>query len=92
MNLSTGEVAKLLDVSTQTVINWVNQEKLVAGRIGNGPRKIKAESVKKFIEDSKIDRSVLNPDMLKLLDEKIVAPYLCPHCGEPIETHYEQES
>ena len=35
--LTTGDVAKLFNVSAQTVINWLEQGRLPFERIGNGP-------------------------------------------------------
>ncbi len=70
--LTSGELAKLFDVSSQTIINWLDQGRMPYQRIGNGPRKIKEQDVLNFIEKgnpdgSPISMDTLNQDILKLV-------------------------
>ncbi|MBF0431910.1 MAG: PAS domain-containing protein [Fibrobacteria bacterium] len=58
--LTTGEVAKLFQVSAQTVINWLNQGRMPFERIGRGPRRLTEESVLKYIKTVGISTSALD--------------------------------
>jgi excisionase family DNA binding protein len=49
--LTTGEVAKLFQVSAQTVINWLGQGRMPFERIGKGPRRLTEESVLNYITE-----------------------------------------
>jgi PAS domain-containing protein len=67
MNLSTGEIAKLFDVSSQTVINWMEAGSIQFSRIGRGPRMASAESVMNFIKTSGMVHDVLDNEMYSRL-------------------------
>lgn len=58
--LTTGDVAKLFNVSAQTVINWLEQGRLPFERIGNGPRRLTESNVLKYIHDIRISPEALD--------------------------------
>lgn len=49
--LTTGDIANLFQVSSQTVINWIETGKMKYDRIGKGPRKVSQDEVLKFIKE-----------------------------------------
>jgi hypothetical protein len=63
LTISTGKVAKLLNVTSQSVINWANNGTLDFHRIGKGPRKILIKSLLKFIDDNKLDSDMFDGDI-----------------------------
>lgn len=70
--LTSGDLAKLFEVSSQTIINWLESGRMSYQRIGNGPRKIKEQDVMNFIEKgnpdgSPISKDTLNQEILKLV-------------------------
>lgn len=53
---STGEVARIIDVSGQTVINYCERQMLKCSRIGGtGPRKISHDVLIEFMTDMELD-------------------------------------
>lgn len=58
--LTTGDVAKLFNVSAQTVINWLEQGRLPFERIGNGPRRLTEANVLKYIQEIRISPEALD--------------------------------
>ncbi|MFC1586141.1 helix-turn-helix domain-containing protein [Fibrobacterota bacterium] len=38
--VTTGEIAKICEVSSKTVISWTDRKQLKSFRIGTGPRKV----------------------------------------------------
>lgn len=58
--LTTGELAKLFQVSAQTVINWLIQGRMPFERIGRGPRRVTEEIVLEYIKDIGISPSALD--------------------------------
>ena len=69
--LTTGEVAKLLHISSQTVINWLDQRKLPFERIAKGPRRISETAVLNFIYDNGISEDSLNQEVYQKIKENI---------------------
>ena len=63
--LTTGKVAKLLGVSSQTIINWADDEKLESHRIGKGPRRILISSIKKLVDENEIDPNNIDKTIAK---------------------------
>lgn len=59
--LTTGDVAKLFNVSAQTVINWLEQGRLPFERIGNGPRRLTEPNVLRYIQEVRISPEALDP-------------------------------
>ena len=60
--LTTGEVAKLFQVSAQTVINWLDQGRMPFERIGRGPRRLTESNVLNYIKE--IGISLFGPNLL----------------------------
>jgi excisionase family DNA binding protein len=58
--LTTGEIAKLLHVSSQTVINWLDDGRIPFERIGRGPRRVSEINILRYIEEQGISPEVLN--------------------------------
>lgn len=52
---TTGQVAALIGVRIPTVIGWINKGKIAADRVENGPRKIHAKNLIRFMLRNKID-------------------------------------
>lgn len=61
--LTTGDVAKLFDVSAQTVINWLEQGRLPCERIGKGPRRLSEQVVLRYIKEVGISPESLEPNI-----------------------------
>jgi excisionase family DNA binding protein/PAS domain S-box-containing protein len=71
--LTTGEVAKLFQVSAQTVINWLDQGRMPFERIGRGPRRLTEETVLKYIREIGISPSALDQTIFTKTMKKIVS-------------------
>lgn len=61
--LTTGDVAKLFNVSAQTVINWLEQGRLPFERIGNGPRRLTEANILKYIQEIRISPEALDANI-----------------------------
>ncbi len=52
---TTGQVAKICNVTTQTVTKWIDTERLVGYRIpGSRARRVTRENLQKFVEDHNV--------------------------------------
>jgi len=60
---TTGETARLLGVTAQTVINWIGSGKLAAVRVGRGRRRIAFGSLRLFVEQNAIPARDNAPDL-----------------------------
>ena len=61
--LTTGEVAKLFQVSAQTVINWLDQGRMPYERIGRGPRRLTETTDLNYIKEIGISLSSLDQNI-----------------------------
>lgn len=61
--LTTGEAARLLGVTAQTVINWIESGKLPAVRVGRGRRRIADASLRALIERNAIPAEANAPEL-----------------------------
>ncbi|HSQ42235.1 MAG TPA: helix-turn-helix domain-containing protein [Fibrobacteraceae bacterium] len=61
--LTTGDLAKLFHVSSQTVINWLDQGRIPFERIGSGPRRIRESDVLGYLKQMQISPDTLDPSM-----------------------------
>ena len=52
-SLSTKEASELIGLSSQTVINWCNQERFKVERIGKGGRKIDSKAFRGYLIEQK---------------------------------------
>lgn len=79
--LTTGQAARLLGVTSQTVINWMESGVLPFVRVGLGRRKVKPEDLQAVIDRNGIPASKLAPDLWGILsgvdrsDEGEIPPY-----------------
>lgn len=69
--LTTGEVAKLFQVSAQTVINWLDQGRMPFERIGRGPRRLTEEIVLKYIKECGISPNALDQGVYNKVLKKV---------------------
>jgi PAS domain S-box-containing protein/excisionase family DNA binding protein len=58
--LTTGDTAKLLGVTSQTIINWMESGRLPFVRVGKGRRKILPRQIRAFVETQGIPVSGLD--------------------------------
>jgi PAS domain S-box-containing protein/excisionase family DNA binding protein len=58
--LTTGDTAKLLGVTSQTIINWMESGRLPFVRVGKGRRKILPRQIRAFVESQGIPVSGLD--------------------------------
>jgi excisionase family DNA binding protein len=61
--LTTGDLAKLFHVSSQTVINWLDQGRVPFERIGSGPRRIREVDALRYLKQMQISPDTLDPNM-----------------------------
>jgi excisionase family DNA binding protein/PAS domain S-box-containing protein len=61
--LTTGDAARLLGVTSQTVINWMEAGKLPFVRVGKGRRKVRPADMQRLIEVSGIPAHQLDPKL-----------------------------
>lgn len=47
--VTTGEIARICEVSPKTVIAWIERKQLPSFRIGRGPRKVTLENLYDFL-------------------------------------------
>lgn len=71
--LTTGEAARLLGVTAQTVINWIDAGKLSAVRVGRGRRKVLEASLRILVDRSGIPAAENAPDLWERVRERPVA-------------------
>lgn len=69
---TTGEASRILGVTAQTVINWIDSGKLPAVRVGRGRRRIAVSSLGLFVRENAIPAQVNAPDLWDRL--KVEAP------------------
>lgn len=69
--LTTGEVAKLFQVSAQTIINWLDQGRMPFERIGRGPRRLTEEIVLNYIKECGISLTALDQSIYNKILKKI---------------------
>jgi excisionase family DNA binding protein/PAS domain S-box-containing protein len=63
--LTTGEAARLLGVTAQTVINWIESGKLEAVRVGRGRRRVLDASLRLLVGTHSIPAEANAPDLWK---------------------------
>lgn len=67
MVLTTHEVAKTLNVYTNTVIHWMNTGKLNGYRTPGGHRRVLREELERFIRENKLEECVKKSRTKKIL-------------------------
>ncbi|QQS05770.1 MAG: helix-turn-helix domain-containing protein [Fibrobacterota bacterium] len=79
--LTTGQASRLLGVTSQTVINWMESGVLPFVRVGLGRRKVRPEDLQAVIDRNGIPASKLAPELWGMLagvgrsDEGQMPPY-----------------
>lgn len=68
--LTTGDTAKLLGVTSQTIINWMESGRLPFVRVGKGRRKILPRQIRAFVEAQGIPVSSLDPGLWGKVQEE----------------------
>lgn len=78
--LTTSQTARLLGVSDQTIANWIDQGRLLAGRTPGGHRRVEADDLVKFLKKQKLrvpqELGRTNPMFLVVDDEQAVTEWL----------------
>lgn len=69
---TTGEAARLLGVTAQTIINWVESGKLPAVRVGRGRRRIAFASLRAFVEQNAIPARDNAPDLWERMRDTVL--------------------
>ncbi len=59
--LTTGDLSELFQVTSQTVINWLEEGRIPFERIGRGPRRVSEQAALRYIEESGLSVETLNP-------------------------------
>ena len=49
--VTTGEIAKICEVSSKTVISWIDRHQLESFRIDRGPRKVNISNLFSFLSE-----------------------------------------
>jgi DNA-binding transcriptional MerR regulator len=75
--VTTGEIARICEVSPKTVIAWIERKQLRSFRIGRGPRKVTLADLYEFLGSRNFPIASLE-DLSRLLEEHSVRPELVP--------------
>lgn len=68
--LTTGDTAKLLGVTSQTIINWMESGQLPFVRVGKGRRKILPRQIRAFVESQGLPVSSLDSGLWAKVQEE----------------------
>lgn len=68
--LTTGETARLLGVTSQTIINWMESGRLPFVRVGKGRRKILPRQIRAFVEAQGVPVSSLDGALWARIQEE----------------------
>lgn len=71
--LTTGEIARLFNVSAQTVINWLDQGRMNYSRMGRGPRRVAEKDVMKYIDEHQVPPHTLDQNIWNRLTGNVVS-------------------
>lgn len=67
--VTTGEIARICEVSPKTVIAWIERKQLRSFRIGRGPRKVTLADLYEFLGSRDFPVASLE-DLARLLEEQ----------------------
>jgi hypothetical protein len=73
--VTTGEIARICEVSPKTVIAWIERKQLRSFRIGRGPRKVTLADLYEFLGSRNFPIASLE-DLSRMLEEQSVRPML----------------
>jgi len=68
--LTTGDISKISNVTSQTVINWIDSGKLPHMRIEKGRRLVSKNDFLEFMKKNKLRYDKLNPKVIKKLEQE----------------------
>jgi len=71
--LTTGEIARLFNVSAQTVINWLDQGRMNYSRMGRGPRRVSEKDVLKYVDEYQVPPHTLDQNIWNQLTGNAVS-------------------
>ena len=74
---TTGEAARLLGVTAQSVINWMESGRLPFTRVDRGRRKVRPQDLRSLIESTGIPAHTLDPELWT----RLVGATRKPECG-----------
>jgi PAS domain S-box-containing protein/excisionase family DNA binding protein len=66
--LTTGETARLLGVTSQTVVNWIEAGRIPAVRVGRGRRRIACACLRQFAQENGIPARTNAPDLWERIE------------------------
>lgn len=75
--VTTGEIAKICEVSPKTVIAWIERKQLRSFRIGRGPRKVTLADLYDFLVSRSFPISSVD-ELTRMLEEQSVRAELVP--------------
>jgi DNA-binding transcriptional MerR regulator len=67
--VTTGEIARICEVSPKTVIAWIERKQLRSFRIGRGPRKVTLADLYEFLVSRNFPIASLE-DLTRMLEEQ----------------------
>ena len=67
--VTTGEIAKICEVSPKTVIAWIERKQLRSFRIGRGPRKVTLSDLFEFLGSRSFPISSME-ELIRLVEEQ----------------------
>ncbi len=67
--VTTGEIAKICEVSPKTVIAWIERKQLQSFRIGRGPRKVTLPDLFEFLGSRSFPISSVE-ELSRMLEEQ----------------------
>jgi hypothetical protein len=75
--VTTGEIARICEVSPKTVIAWIERKQLRSFRIGKGPRKVTLADLYEFLGSRDFPIASLD-DLARLFEEQSTRAELVP--------------
>ena len=75
--VTTGEIAKICEVSPKTVIAWIDRKQLRSFRIGRGPRKVTLADLFDFLESRNFPIASVE-ELSRMLEEQVSRQELIP--------------
>lgn len=68
--VTTGEIAKICEVSPKTVIAWIERKQLRSFRIGRGPRKVTLPDLYEFLGSRNFPIASVD-ELSRMLEEQV---------------------
>ena len=61
--MTTGEIAKLFQITSQTVINWLEEGRMPFDRVGRGPRRVTEAALLNYIQQTGLSADSFEPEL-----------------------------